>query len=115
MATAVFCMMTRHLEPMIRAEYQDPVKEVQAEIAAEVFEKMKWRHDVFAAEYLTKKTEPQREYEEVIQTLSILRLPKHVLRDTGITTREYVRIAESLQKKDVPHFMRTYWKYKQRK
>ena len=61
------------------------------------------------AEYLAKKTAAQREQEEVIHTLSQLRLPDPVLRNTILITRPYIQLAEDLQAKKVPQFMREYW------
>ena len=40
----------------------------------DTFRKLNWKHDVFEAEYLTKKTDEEREYEAVVRTLSSLRL-----------------------------------------
>lgn len=40
------------------------------------FKKLNWQHDVSDAEYLAKKTRADKEYMEVIQMLSHLRLNK---------------------------------------
>lgn len=110
MATAVYYMMARHFPPICRSDYKCPEETFRQEIAEDVFAKLKWRHDVFEAEYLTKKTVPVREYEDTVKTLSNLRLPPDVVLTTNIGNREYILEAQDLQAKNVPHFMREYWK-----
>ena len=109
MATAVYYILARHFEPISRADYRDIEHDFRQKIAQDVFSKLKWEHDVFDAEYLTKKPQAQREQEEVIHTLAALRLPEQTVRDTELTTRSYVQLAEDLREKNVPGFMREYW------
>jgi len=70
MATAVYHLMARHSETVRRCDYGDMAKECVAAYVEETFTKLKWQHDVFDAEYITKKTKADREYEEVVRTLS---------------------------------------------
>ena len=44
---------------------------------ADTFKKLDWKNDVFDAEYLTKKTKEEREYEDVNKSLSKLMLNEH--------------------------------------
>ena len=112
MATAVYYILARHFEMISRGKYSDIAGDYRCEITEDAFSKIKWDHDVFDAEYLTKKTQAQREYEEVIHTLSQLRLPEKVVQNTALTARSYIELAEDLRAKNVPCIMREYWKNK---
>ncbi|MCM1561863.1 MAG: hypothetical protein NC123_20390 [Butyrivibrio sp.] len=101
MATAVYYLMARHMEPLKRSDHKDMAQYFIDSYVKDTFTKLHWKHDVFDAEYLTKKTEADREYEAVIQTLSRLRLNKKVLAETSLHNREYVLKQEELEKKDV--------------
>lgn len=101
MATAVYHLMARHSEPIKRMEHEDIQGECVAAYVEETFTKLAWRHDVFDAEYITKKNKADREYEEVVTTLSRLRPQKKVLRQTGLCIREYVLKELDLAQKDV--------------
>ena len=65
MATAVYHMMERHLVPMKRNEYGDMGHYFVDFYVMDTYRKLNWKHDVFEAEYLTKKTDEEREYEAV--------------------------------------------------
>lgn len=101
MATAVYHLMVRHSELIKRSEHRDMQRECVAAYVEETFTKLAWRHDVFDAEYITKKNKSDREYEEVVRTLSRLRLKKKVLNRTGLYSREYVLKEMDLERKDV--------------
>lgn len=101
MATAVYHLMARHSEPIKRSEHRDVQRECVAAYVEETFTKLAWRHDVFDAEYITKKNKSDREYEEVVRALSRLRLKKKVLNQTGLYSREYVLKEVDLDRKDV--------------
>ena len=76
---------------------------------ADTFRKLNWKHDVFEAEYLTKKTDEEREYEAVVRTLSSLRLKKNVLEETNLNSREYIQNKIDLDKKNVAENLRRYF------
>lgn len=76
MATAVYHMMERHLAPMKRSKYGDLGQHFVDFYVTDTFRKLNWKHDVFEAEYLTKKTDEEREYEAVVRSLSSLHLKK---------------------------------------
>ena len=76
---------------------------------ADTFQKINWKHDVFDAEYLTKKTKEEQEYEEVVRTLSSLRLSAKTLKETRLMIREYIFKKMDLERKDVPGNIRKYY------
>lgn len=114
MATAVYYLMARHMDLLRRSDYEDMEKEFIDCYVKDSFEKLNWRHDVFEAEFLTKKTEADREYAEVVQTLSHLRLNKKTLAETGLENREYLLKERDLMRKDVAANMRKFLLHKQR-
>lgn len=109
MATAVYYILARHIEPVRRNDYKDIEEHFRGEKIADAFKKLKWSHDVFDAEYLVKKTQADREYEEVVSTLSNLRFNHNTLANTLLGNREYVLLANDLQRRDVAGAMRDYW------
>ncbi len=106
MATAVYQMMERHLAPIIRSEYEDLEKYFIDFYVTDTFRKLNWKHDVFDAEYLTKKTGEEQEYEAVVRSLSNLRLKKNVLKEMELGSREYVRKEIDLDRKNVVENLR---------
>lgn len=70
MATAVWHMMEQHLETIRRIDYGDIGQHFIDFYVTDTFQKINWKHDVFDAEYLTKKTKEEQEYEAVVRTLS---------------------------------------------
>ena len=114
MATAVYHMMERHLNPMKRSEYGDIGQYFVDFYVADTFRKLNWKHDVFEAEYLTKKTDEEREYEAVVRSLSGLRLKKNVLKETSLNSREYIQKELDLDKKDVVENLRRYFYEKEK-
>ncbi len=114
MATAVHHLIARHTEPVCRKSCEDMEQFFIDRYVNDSFAKMKWKHDVFKAEFLTKKTKDDQSYEEVVRTLSELRLNNRVLRDTGLDSREYVLLARDLERKDVVGNMkRKYYQHKE--
>lgn len=106
MATAVWHLMARHLETIKRNQYGDIEQYFIDSYVADAFSKLKWQHDVFDAEYLTKKQKVEREYEEVVHKLSGLRLSKKVITETQLDNREYILKEMDLEKNDVVLNMR---------
>lgn len=101
MATAVYHLMARHINPIERNKYEDIDRYFIDSYVNDSFSKLNWQHDVFDAEYLTKKSKADQEYEEVVHTLSNLKLNKKVLTETSLDNREYVLKEIDLDKKDV--------------
>lgn len=109
MATAVYHMVERHIDPIRRSEYEDLGQYFIDFYVTDAFRKLNWKHDVFDAEYLTKKTDDEREYEEVARSLSNLRLKKSVLKETGLDSREYVNKVIDLDRKNVVENLRRHF------
>lgn len=108
MATAVYHLIARHIAPVKREEYTDIESVFIKEYVTDAFEKLKWKHDVFEAEYLTKKTEDNLEYEEVVKTLSWLCINNDKLDEAYINHKECIQKWIDLERKDVAANLRKY-------
>lgn len=108
MVSAVYPMMERHFDQIKRSEHDDLEEELRQEKVRDSFEKMKWNKDIFDAEFLTKKTKEDLEYEEVVTTISNLRFNEDVLRNTLLDTRQSVILKRDLDRKNIPLVMRTH-------
>lgn len=109
MATSVYHLIARHIDPLKRAEWGDMEQVFIDEYVENAFQKLKWRHDVFDAEYLVKKTQADKEYEETIRTLVELRLNSKVLKETGLDSRYWVRKLEYVEREYVAGNMRKWF------
>ena len=114
MATAVWHMMERHLEPIRRNDYVDLGQHFADFYVTDTFQKINWKHDVFDAEYLTKKTKEEQEYEVVVRTLSGLHLKKNALLETGLNRREYIQKEMDLDRKNVVENLRRFFYEKEK-
>ena len=114
MATAVWHMMERHLETIRRIDYGDIGQHFIDFYVTDTFQKLNWKHDVFDAEYLTKKTKEEQEYEAVVRTLSGLHLKKNALLETGLNRREYILKEIDLDRKNVVENLRRYFYEKEK-
>ena len=108
MVSAVYPMMERHFDQIKRSEHDDLEEELRQEQVRDSFEKMKWNKDIFDAEFLTKKTREDLEYEEVVTTISNLRFNDDVLRNTLLDTRQSVILKRDLDRKNIPLVMRNH-------
>jgi len=106
MATGVYHLIARHIEPLVRAEWGDLVQDFIEAYVDDAFRKLKWRHDVFDAEYLVKKNWADKEYEETVRTLGQLMLEPKVLRETGMDSRYWVQKLGYLEREYVAGNMR---------
>lgn len=106
MATSVYHLIARHIDPLTRAEWGDMELAFIEEYVTNAFRKLKWRHDVFDAEYLVKKTQADKEYEETIRSLGKLRIEPKVMKETGLDSRYWIRKMEYLEKENVAENMR---------
>jgi len=107
MATAVYYIIARHFKPLVRGEYYNIEDDLRRGKIQDAFKKLKWDHDVFDAEYLVKKTKEEKEYEEIVRTLSNLTLNPNVLQ--GLSNRDWVLREVDIDNKDIPNQMRQYW------
>ena len=114
MATAVWHMMERHLEPIRRNDYVDLGQHFADFYVTDTFQKINWKHDVFDAEYLTKKTKEEQEYEAVVRTLSGLHLKKNALLETGLNRRDYIQKEMDLDRKNVVDNLRRFFYEKEK-
>ena len=114
MATAVWHMMERHLETIRRSDYEDLRQQFTDFYVTDTFQKINWKHDVFDAEYLTKKTKDDQEYEAVVRTLSGLYLKKNTLQETGLNNKEYILKEIDLDRKNVVENLRRYFYEKEK-
>lgn len=101
MATAVYYLIVRHIDPIERRNYVDIDRNFINSYVEDSFAKLNWQHDVFDAEYLTKKTKGDQEYMEVTRVLSCLKLNKKVLVETSLNNREYILKKMDLEKQDI--------------
>lgn len=106
MATSVYHLITRHIDPLKRAEWGDMEQVFIDEYVENAFRKLKWQHDVFDAEYLVKKTQADKEYEETVRTLAELRIEPKVLKETGLDSKYWIRKLGCLEKEYVAGNMR---------
>ena len=109
MATAVYYIMQRHSDILRRKDYSDIEEDLKNEKIKDAFKKLKWDHDVFDAEYLVKKTKEEKEYEEVIRTISNLRYNPNVLKKSFFTNGNYILLSKDLDRKNTANVMREYW------
>lgn len=114
MATAVCHMMEQHLETIRRIDYGDIGQHFIDFYVTDTFQKINWKHDVFDAEYLTKKTKEEQEYEAVVRTLSGLHLKKNALLETGLNRREYIQKEMDLDRKNVVENLRRFFYEKEK-
>ena len=114
MATAVWHMMEQHLETIRRIDYGDIGQHFIDFYVTDTFRKINWKHDVFDAEYLTKKTKEEQEYEAVVRTLSGLHLKKNALLETGLNRREYIQKEMDLDRKNVVENLRRFFYEKEK-
>lgn len=106
MATAVYHLIARHIEPIERRNYRDIDKYFIDNYVNDSFLKLNWKHDVFDAEFLTKMTKAEQEYTEMVHTLSCLKLNKKTLKETQLNNREYILKEMDLKNKNVITNMR---------
>src|SRR5574344_1010244 len=109
MATAVYYIMLRHFMMVTRSSNDQYENKVRDEKVIDAFKQLKWNKDIFDAEYLVKKNEDERKYEEVVKTMSNLRLNNKVLNSTGVNIKEYVKLANDLENKCTEEAMRRYY------
>ncbi len=107
MATAVYYIVKRHFKEINRQHYDNLEELLRMKKITDAFSKLKWDRDVFDAEYLTKKTKEQKEYEEVIQTLSNLTMKPNAYVGNG--NKYWILLYEDLINKNVVYRMREYW------
>ena len=115
MATATYHIMERHFDSIQRNDYEDIDNYFKAKYIEEAFTKLKWKHDAFKAEYLVKKQQEDKDYEEVVQTLYKLQLKNPMsyineqYKDVIQKSNDYMQKKIDLDNKNVELYMRNYW------
>lgn len=104
MASAVYLIMERHIARVHRTDALE--ENLRMAKIKDAFLKLKWKKDVFEAEYLTKKTELDRINEEVLSTVNSLIHKANSLDPTA--KRYWLRKQIALDEKDVVIRMRRY-------
>lgn len=115
MATSMYALMSRHSKVIHRSMNDHLEDNIRKSLVDHAFDGLEWSHDVFDAEYLTKKNSDDEEYKSVIHDMSNLRLDKNTLKDTGISIRDYIIKDGDLENKDIPSLMRKEYKKRVRK
>jgi DNA gyrase subunit A len=99
MATGVYHIIVRHFKTLERNQCKNLEENLRLKKIKDAFKKLKWNRDVFDAEYLVKKTQADREYEDVVKTLSNLTLNPNVL--FGLNNRHWVLSRLDIENKDL--------------
>lgn len=115
MATSVYYMMLRHFPMMKRSWYEDIGEYFRNKYKEDAFTKLKWNGDIFDAEYLVKKTDADKEYEEVVRDLAAIQIKRSrstKLRDMveyELAKTDYLSLLKDIEDNDVSAYMRDYW------
>ena len=106
MATSVYCLFAKHIKMVERSKNDHIESKIRAIKVKDAFAKLHWNKDVFEAEYLTKKSKEEKEYEDVLETMSNLRLNLEILKATKINTKDYIIKNDDIHNKDVVECMK---------
>lgn len=106
MATAVYFLISRHFKLLKNDEHKNIEEYLRMEKIKYAFEKLKWDHDVFDAEYLIRKTKEDREYEDILKCMVNLTLNPNAY--TGGNKYWILKLIEYLNN-DTAYRMREYW------
>jgi len=106
MATAVYHIMLRHFDTKSRNSVRNMEAYFRQQCILDAFKQMKWKRDVFEAEYLVKTTQEEKDYEEVVSTISNLRFNYDTLMNMGLNNRSHILQELDLQQKNVVLAMR---------
>lgn len=106
MATSIYHIMLRHFDLIKRDSVENIEEFFRQQCILDAFNQMKWDHDVFDAEYLVKTTKEEREYEDVVKTISNLRFNSDILMQMHISNKNYILQEMDLQQKNVVMVMR---------
>lgn len=110
MATSMYHLMERHSKEIKREDFYNIEDDLRSEKVKEAFDKLKWKKDVFEAEYLVKTKHDDKKHQEIINSVSNLTLNKPELIE--LLSKDWILLDEDIKNKNVPHQMREYL-YKQ--
>ena len=105
MATQIYTLMSRHSKVVKRKEDDHLEETTRMEKVVDAFKKLHWNKDVFEAEYLTKKTKEELEYEDVHESINNL-LKVKSKRPLFVNYRDFIRRYTDIHDKDVVEAMR---------
>lgn len=106
MATAVYYLISRHFKQLKKDNYKNIEEYLRMKKIKYAFEKLKWNHDVFDAEYLIRKTKEDREYEDILESMVNLTLNPNAY--IGGNKYWILKLIDYLNK-DTVYRMREYW------
>lgn len=106
MATAVYYLISRHFKQLKKDDYKNIEEHLRMKKIKYAFEKLKWNHDVFDAEYLIRKTKEDREYEDILESMVNLTLNPNAY--IGGNKYWILKLIDYLNK-DTVYRMREYW------
>ena len=106
MATSVYSIMERHFKPLNRNKFENIEEYLRMQKIEEAFTKLKWNKDVFDAEYLTKHSIEELEYNQVINDISNLIFS--LKKDNCLVDKEWIKKFLDIQNKDIVLRMRNY-------
>ena len=98
MATALYCLTSKHLDVINRADNNSIEDKLREEKINNIVNKMHIDPNTCESDFGTIKTDEEKEYEDVIETMSNLRLNLSTLRQTLINTRAFVNNKEAISK-----------------
>lgn len=106
-ATSVYYLIKRHFRPLNRGDYYDIEEALRMAKIEDAFKKLRWKSDVFDAEYLVKKTADERDSEEVVKVLSNLSINYSAL--NGYRNNYWLSRQLDIDRKNTANRMRQYW------
>lgn len=106
MATSVYSIMERHFKPLNRNKFENIEEFLRIKKIEEAFTKLKWNKDVFDAEYLTKNSAEELEYNQVINDISNLIFS--LKKENCLVDKEWIKKFLDIQNKDIVLRMRNY-------
>ena len=86
-------------------EHNDIEEKIRQNKIRDAFIKLKWERDVFDAEYLTKKSNEEIEYEQVVKSISNLVVNPNI---SFPFDKNWILKELDLCKKDIPNRMRLF-------
>ena len=105
-ATAIYCMMQRHTKIINRVPSDNIEDTIRNQMIEDAFNKLHWNKDVFEAEYLTKKTKEELEYESVHESIYNMLATTNTTKADLMNYRDFITRYNDIHNKDVVECMR---------
>lgn len=110
MASGVYNIISRHIEPVRRDDYDNIEEEFRKKKIKDSFAKLHWNKDVFDAEFYTKKTKEESLHNEIITTLGNIKYDANNIKNFINIRAYYGELLRDLHNKDVVIRMREHLK-----